>query len=123
MPRTTRPGRPTFNKSLTYVAVRPIRVSTNSRLEPGDKIEGRLPKFAWRRRAKLRQIGPEGHPWTEYMLAQLSAPVDATEEAVKKPAKKTRKPKKPKKVEEPVETTETKEGEQTEDESFTNLFD
>lgn len=73
MPRQTRPAKPRFNINDTYVAVRPIRISATKRIEPGEEVNSLLSRHGLRRRAKIRAVGPKGHPWTVYMLAAFES--------------------------------------------------
>lgn len=59
---------PLFNRSMSFVAVRHIRLSADTVLEPGTPIEG-LRVFHLKDLHRRRKIGPVGHPWTESMLA------------------------------------------------------
>lgn len=59
---------PLFNRSMSFVAVRHIRLSADTVLEPGSPIEG-LRVFHLKDLHRRRKIGPVGHPWTESMLA------------------------------------------------------
>ena len=62
------PKQPMFRRSYEWVAVRTIRLSSTQTIEPGEDIpeETRLLLLiTWHKR---RQIGPKGHPWTEWMI-------------------------------------------------------
>ena len=59
---------PLFNRTMSFVAVRHIRMSSETVLEPGTPIEG-LRVFHLKDLYRRRKIGPVGHPWTESMLA------------------------------------------------------
>lgn len=59
---------PLFSRSASYVAVRHIRLSADTVLEPGTPIEG-LRVFHLKDLHRRRKIGLVGHPWTESMLA------------------------------------------------------
>ncbi len=73
--RPTRAARPGFRAGLTYVVVRPIRISARETLQPGHVIEpGALRRHHMRALNRRRRIGPQGHPYTEYMLSTWESP-------------------------------------------------
>lgn len=59
---------PLFSRRASYVAVRHIRMSADTVLEPGTPIEG-LRVFHLKDLHRRRKIGQAGHPWTESMIA------------------------------------------------------
>lgn len=61
-----RVARPIFRRKVKYVAVRPIRVTSDKTIEPGEPVELRTHHL--RSLFLRRRIGPAGHPWTEAML-------------------------------------------------------
>lgn len=65
---SNRVSRPPFRRGLVYVAVRRLRLSSATVLEPGEMVD--LPNHRLRRLLKRRRIGPKGHPWTEHWLAR-----------------------------------------------------
>lgn len=61
--------RPSFRYRADYVAVRPIRLSASTVIQPGEELS----KYHVRMHQKIslwqrRRIGVKGCPWTEYML-------------------------------------------------------
>ena len=68
MPRV---AQPIFRRGLTYVAVRPIRMTRGTTVEPGTVID--LPNYRLRSLHLRRKIGPKGHPWTEYAIKAAKA--------------------------------------------------
>lgn len=63
---------PLFTRHADYVAVRHIRLSADTVLEPGTPIEG-LRFFHLKDLHRRRKIGPVGHAWTESMLGNQDA--------------------------------------------------
>ena len=64
-----RVGRPIFRRKETQVAVRPIRLSREETVEAGTVMNDLVRPHHLRSLYNRRRIGPEGHPWTEAMLA------------------------------------------------------
>lgn len=77
MPRSTR--KPLYNRTLTYVAVKPITVSSKVRIKPGEPVNDVMRTVRRRQLAYRGFIGPEGHPWTEERLELIRAAEEAAE--------------------------------------------
>ena len=65
--RLVRQRKPRFRRAMTWVAVRPVRMSAKEFFNPGDTLPAlrrHYLQYLWRRNC----IGPKGDPWTAYML-------------------------------------------------------
>ncbi len=64
-----------FRRKGTYVVVRPVRLSSNTLLEPGTVLEGKntLRLFQLQNLFKRRRIGLKDSAWTNAMLKNTSA--------------------------------------------------
>ena len=61
---------PTFRRGAPYVAVRPIKVSADTVINPGEKIDPTFfRRFHMMTMHRRRLIGIEGDEWTKEMLA------------------------------------------------------
>lgn len=67
-----RANRPIFRRRGQYVAVRPIRLSADHVVKPGEDVS-HLKEFHLRNLYRRRRIGFAGDPWTEAMLADQGA--------------------------------------------------
>lgn len=62
-------SRPLFKRSMEFVAVRRIRVGTDSYIEPGTELSKKdFRLFHLRSLYNRRRIGPKDHRWTENVL-------------------------------------------------------
>ena len=77
MPRSTR--KPLYNRTLTYVAVKPITVASTKRLMPGEVVNDLMGTVRRRQLAYRGFIGPEGHPWTDERLEIYNRAKEAAE--------------------------------------------
>ncbi len=59
-------GRPIFRRNETYVAVKPIRLTSTDTIKKGAVVD--LPIHRLRSLYMRRRIGPKGHPWTKAMI-------------------------------------------------------
>lgn len=81
VPRERRPARPKFRRHETQVVVRPIRLSSTERIEPGVRLDStKFRRHHLRALHRRRRIGPMGHPWTEFMLDSWEDMLDAEDE-------------------------------------------
>lgn len=77
-------GRPIFRRNETYVAVKPIRLTSTETIKKGAVVD--LPIHRLRSLYMRRRIGPKGHPWTKAMIKadffpKLTVP-ETTEEEI-----------------------------------------
>lgn len=64
--------RPLFRRHYEFVAVRPIRLTRQDVIQPGETIDPeRFRLYHLRSLYQRRRIGVKGTPWTEAMLAEL----------------------------------------------------
>lgn len=82
---TTRPRRRTrrFRHFATFVAVKPIKLSSIETIQPGESMPKRLRRFHLRALWMRLRIGEVGDPWTEYQVAAWEAKMSG--EPVKPP--------------------------------------
>lgn len=82
---TTRPRRRTrrFRHFATFVAVKPIKLSSIETIQPGESMPKRLRRFHLRALWMRMRIGEVGDPWTEYQVAAWKAKMSS--EPIKPP--------------------------------------